>query len=185
VGSLQYWIDFDLLRHVAASRPRWSFVLIGPRGRLADVHKVEGLPNVHLLGRRPYGDLPGYLRGFDACLNPYVLDEVARHASPLKLYEYLAAGRPVVSVDMPEARRFEAVVAIGRTPDEILRRLDEAVAPVTQDPARVAARVASVAVQSWDQRFRELEAALAPHFAEPAPAVEPRGAATPRGRIGE
>jgi glycosyltransferase involved in cell wall biosynthesis len=175
VGSLQYWIDFDLLRRVATARPAWSFVLIGPRGRLADVHRVEGLPNVHLLGRRPYEELPRYLRGFDACLNPYVLDEVARHASPLKLYEYLAAGRPVVSVDMPEARRFEAVVAIGRTPDEILGCLDEAVAPPAQEPARVAGRLAAVAAHSWDDRFRELETALAPHFA---------GAATPGGRTG-
>jgi glycosyltransferase involved in cell wall biosynthesis len=184
VGSLQYWIDFDLLHHVAIARPGWSFVLLGPRGRLADVHKVEGLPNVHLFGRRPYEDLPGYLRGFDACLNPYVLDEVARHASPLKLYEYLAAGRPVVSVDMPEARRFKAAVAIGRTPDEILNCLDEAVAPAAQDPARVATRLAAVAAHSWDQRFRDLEAALAPHFAELASAGAPRGAAAPRGRTG-
>jgi glycosyltransferase involved in cell wall biosynthesis len=169
VGSLQYWIDFDLVRFLAQARPAWSFVLVGPRGRLGRVGRVEGLPNVHLLGPRPYRDLPGYLRGFDACLNPYVLDEVARHASPLKLYEYLAGGKPVVSVDMPAARRFEAVVAIGRTYGETLARLDEAVRPAARAAAAVEARIRAVEPYTWDALFRRVESILAAELGAAAP----------------
>lgn len=176
LGSIQYWIDFDLLRFLALARPAWSFVLIGPRGRLAEVEKIERLANVHLLGRKRYEELPSYLKAFDVCLNPYVVDETAKHCSPLKLYEYLASGKPVVSVDMPEARRFARVVAIGRTYAEILDRLDEAVWPAVSAPAAVAARIDAVAAHSWDHRFRELERILEPYVrpsARPAPVPAP------------
>lgn len=171
VGSVQYWIDFDLLGYLARARPTWSFVLVGPRGRLARVEGLEALPNVHLFGRRPYETLPTYLKGFDVCLNPYVADDVARHASPLKLYEYLASGRPVVSVDMPEARRFADVIRIGRSYPEVLDRLDEALAPGVEDGSRARARIATVSACTWDHRFRDLEAALERHL----PARDPAG----------
>jgi glycosyltransferase involved in cell wall biosynthesis len=174
VGTLQYWIDFDLVRFLALARPRWSFVLVGSRGRLGRVERVEGLPNVRLLGARPYRDLPGFLRGFDVCLNPYVLDDVARHASPLKLYEYLAGGKPVVSVDMPEARRFGEVVGIGRTPDEMLARLEDALAPAARSTAAVEARLRAVEPCSWDRLFGQVESILAAHLATPAPAAAGR-----------
>lgn len=161
VGTLQYWIDFDLLRFLAERRPGWQFVLVGPRGRLARVDQIEGLPNVHLLGRRPYEELPSLMKGFDACLNPYVIDGTALNCSPLKLYEYVASGRPVVSVDMPEARKFAAVIGIGRTYDEILARLDEAMQPAAVAPEAVAARMHAVSGHSWDCRFEEMEQALA------------------------
>jgi len=164
IGSLQYWIDFDLLRFLAQARPRWSFVLVGPVGRLAKVAKLRGLANVHLLGRRPYAALPSYFRAFDVCLNPYVVDDLARHCSPLKLYEYLASGKPVVSVDMPEARKFERVVGIGRTYADVLARLEEALAGPADDDRPTQARMAAVAPHSWECRFRELETALASHL---------------------
>jgi glycosyltransferase involved in cell wall biosynthesis len=174
LGSIQYWLDFDLLRSLALARPEWSFVLIGPTGRLAAVHKIALLPNVHLLGRKPYAALPSYLKAFDVCLNPYLQDETARHCSPLKLYEYLAAGKPVVSVDMPEARKFGGVVAIGRTYQEILSRLAEIVAR-PDDPRQVAARITAVAAHSWDHRFRDLERVLGPHL---DPAATPAAVST-------
>lgn len=167
IGSLQYWIDFDLFRFLAQARPRWSFVLVGPVGRLAKVAKIRNLVNVHLLGSRPYAALPSYLRGFDVCLNPYVVDELAQHCSPLKLYEYLASGKPVVSVDMPEARKFSRVVGIGRTYADVLTRLEEALAGPTEDGQPAQARLAAVAPHSWECRFRELEAALEPHLGPP------------------
>jgi glycosyltransferase involved in cell wall biosynthesis len=161
LGSVQYWIDFDLLRFLALARPNWSFVLIGPKGRLARVDRIEKLANVHLLGRKRYEELPAFVKGFDVCLNPYVRGEHARNCSPLKLYEYLASGRPVVSVDMPEATKFQGVIGIGRTDEEILLRLEEALR-LTDDDVSARARRQAVAPHSWDCRFRELEAALLP-----------------------
>jgi len=164
LGSVQYWLDFDLLRFLALARPRWSFVFVGPVGRLAQAEKIQALPNVYLLGRKPYDDLPSYLKGFDVCLNPYLTDDTALNCSPLKLYEYLASGKPVVSVDMPEARKFNGMVRIGRNYEELLRLLDETVKPVADSQESSLARIQAVEPHSWDHRFRHLEAVLAQHI---------------------
>jgi glycosyltransferase involved in cell wall biosynthesis len=160
VGTLQYWIDFDLIRFLSEKRPDWSFVLIGPRGRLARTDRIVGRPNVHVLGRRPYEVLPSYVKAFDVCLNPYVLDGTALNCSPLKLYEYLASGKPVVSVDMPEARKFGDVVLIGSTYDDVLAQLERALTPPETTAAAAARRMAAVAGHSWESRFEQMEAAL-------------------------
>ena len=161
VGTLQYWIDFDLIRYLAEQRPKWSFALIGPRGRLARTDKVEGLSNVHLLGRRPYAALPSFIRGLDVCLNPYVLDETALNCSPLKLYEYVASGRPVVSADMPEAHKFADVIGIGRSYEDVLARLEDALKPEAVTERAVQARMQAARGHSWDARLAQMEQALA------------------------
>jgi glycosyltransferase involved in cell wall biosynthesis len=157
LGTIQYWIDMDLLRFLAIARPDWSFALIGPIGRLAQIDKIQHLPNVYLLGRKPYDDLPSYLKAFDVCLNPYVLDETAANCSPLKLYEYLATGKPVVSVDMPEARKFEGFVRIGRTYSNILDHLDQVINGEAHPEDLAGCRIQAVDGQSWDDRFYQLE----------------------------
>jgi glycosyltransferase involved in cell wall biosynthesis len=165
IGSVQYWIDFDLLRFLATSRPHWSFALIGPVGRMAEVSKLADLPNVHLFGRQPYADLPSYVKAFDVCLNPYIVGEVAANCSPLKLYEYLASGKPIVSVDMPAAADFEDVVSIGRTYAEVLAQIDRALATPDPDGRLAAARMAAATPHSWTRRFSALESAIAPYLA--------------------
>jgi glycosyltransferase involved in cell wall biosynthesis len=160
LGSVMYWLDFDLLRALALARPDWSFAFVGPVGRLAAIDKIR-LPNVHLLGRKPYEDVPAYVKGFDVCLNPYLMDETAKNCSPLKLYEYLASGRPVVSTDMPEARKFQEVVGIGQTPAEILDHIEAALRPEATAPDAVARRLAIALPHSWDQRFASAERVLA------------------------
>jgi hypothetical protein len=88
-------------------RPGWSFVFAGdtfPWSRgAAPLRRLRSLPNCHLVGNLPYAELPALLKGLDVCLLPYVEDERAFYRSPLKLYEYLAAGRPVVATRHPEA----------------------------------------------------------------------------------
>lgn len=160
LGTIQYWVDFDLLRFLAIERPQWSFVLIGPKGRLARVEKIENLPNVYLLGRKRYEDLPFYLKAFNVCLNPYVVDTTAMNCSPLKLYEYLATGKPVVSVDMPEARKFDGSVRIGQDYQEILRLLEYAITQEEENQEVIAARIRAVEQHSWHSRYQQLEAAL-------------------------
>lgn len=164
IGSVQYWIDFDLMRFLATSRPGWSFVMVGPIGRLAAVSKVADLPNVHLLGRQPYAEMPSYVKAFDVCLNPYVVDDVAAHCSPLKLYEYLASGKPVVSVAMSAATDFGDAVLIGHSYADVLAQLDRALATPDPDGRFAAARMAAAAPHSWTNRFSALESAIEPYL---------------------
>ena len=151
VGSIQYWIDFDLIRYIALARLDWTIVLIGPVGRLAEVEKIKDIPNIHLLGKKDYECLPNYLKAFDVCINPFIIDEVGENVSPLKLYEYLATGKPIVSVNMPEAEKFGELVRIGHTKEDFLNKLEEA---VSEDNAELVQKRISLSLQhSWSKRF--------------------------------
>ncbi len=162
LGGVQYWVDFDLIAHAARSHPEWSFVFVGSVEPLARVDKVRGLANVYFLGRKPYADLPGYTAGFDVCVNPYVLDGVAANVDPLKLYDYLASGKPVVSVDIPAASRFAEVIYLTKTPDEFVKALEAALA----SPGDSAARQRLAADHSWEARFAHVQRILEPLLAD-------------------
>lgn len=151
VGALYAWIDLDLLAAAARAKPSWSFVLIGPTDR--DLSALGALGNVHYLGPRPRERVPAYVRSFDVGLNPFRATELARHVNPLKVYEYLAAGIPVVSTDMPEVRRLGDAVHVAATREAFVALLERA-ASERHDPARVAARRAVAAEHDWDALFR-------------------------------
>ncbi len=131
VGAVSgYKVDFGLVRHIAESRPDWSVVLIGKVGEgdpWTDPTLLEGLPNLHLLGPRSYEELPAYLRGFDAAMLPNTLNSYTRSMFPMKFFEYLAAGVPVVSVDLPAIREFSEGVTIAGSRSEFLRGLERAI----------------------------------------------------------
>ncbi|MBV9359054.1 MAG: glycosyltransferase, partial [Chloroflexi bacterium] len=110
VGGLAQWVDVGLLAEIGGARPDASVVLVGPIS--TDVGPLAGLPNVHLLGPRPYADVPRYLAAMDVALIPFVSDAVTYHADPIKAYEYLAAGVPVVATDVPALRRLRPQVRV-------------------------------------------------------------------------
>jgi len=146
-GLIERWIDLDLIRFLAESRPQWTFVMIG---RLASpAEQLQRLPNVHFLGKRPYEDLPMYGKHFDVGILPYHLNRQVIHANPLKLREYLAMGKPVVSVSTNEIEKYAEVIEIAHSPEEFLAKLDSALSrPSTQ--ADVQRRLDRVANESWD-----------------------------------
>lgn len=99
VGGLHRFIDYELLASLARARPQWSFVFVG--AQTSGVGELETLPNVHLLGQRPHSELAGYIREFDVCTVPYLNAEVTATVVPLKINEYLAMGKPIVSTELP------------------------------------------------------------------------------------
>jgi glycosyltransferase involved in cell wall biosynthesis len=152
-GLIERWIDLGLVDHLAAARPHWNFVMIGRVAVPED--QVPRRPNIHFLGKRPYDSLPAYGKKFDASIIPYHLTQQVLHANPIKLREYLAMGKPVVSVSTPEIDKFADVVDIARTREEFLARLDAALAR-PPEPAEIQRRMDRVAVTSWDARLREV-----------------------------
>jgi glycosyltransferase involved in cell wall biosynthesis len=143
------WIDVDLLVRVAKHFSGGSLVLLGKV--TTDLSRLTALPNVHLLGRKPFSTLPGYSKGFDVALNPFPISEVTLNANPLKVREYLAAGLPVVSTRIPEV----AVLGQCRMADDaagFIREIEAALA----DPGPRAARSDGMRNESWEGRVDEL-----------------------------
>ena len=157
IGSIHEWIDVPLIEWLAAQRPQWSFLLVG-HAHVA-VEGLRALPNVHLVGPQPYASLPQWAKAFDATIIPYRLNRQVANANPLKLREYLAAGKPVVSVRNPEIEKFAAWVRIADDREQFLAGLDAAV--VDNAPDAIAQRIAAVADQTWDARAEAVLAQVA------------------------
>jgi glycosyltransferase involved in cell wall biosynthesis len=170
VGHIQYWVDLKLIRYLANRRPSWNFVLIGPVHPMADRSQIHGVPNIHLLGRQPQSEVPRLLKSVDICLNVYKADDVASHASPLKLYEYLAAGKPIVSTDMPEARKFQEFVSVAGSYEQFLEKCDQMLDNLPEPETVIQKRIQIAAQHSWERRFAEVNALLERTFSvEPCP----------------
>lgn len=144
------WVDIELVYELAERHPEWSFVLVGPKIRW---HPPDQSPaNLHLLGARPYQSLPDYLRGFDVCLIPFKDNPITWGASPLKLYEYLAAGRAVVSVPFSDAKELpEGIVWWTQGVQGFESAIREAL-KTAHDPLARQQRVAAVQPHTWEAR---------------------------------
>ena len=161
VGGLSEWVDIDLLASLALAKRDWSFVLIGPVG--TDAKSIQHLPNVRLLGARPYAQVPSYLAAFDVALIPFKQDPVTYNADPIKAYEYLAAGVPIVATDLPALRRLEHVVRLADSPGSFLSQIEAALGEGRDAgrDARRQERQAEAARHSWDDRFGQFDRLLA------------------------
>ncbi|HEX9928806.1 MAG TPA: glycosyltransferase [Pyrinomonadaceae bacterium] len=152
-GLLADWVDYELLKKTAEHFRNGSLVLIGKvsvdAGRKIKI--LDNLPNVHLLGRKPYADLPAYCKGFDVALNPFEISELTLAANPLKVREYLAAGLPVVSTAIPEVEILGTCL-IGKSHEDFIRQIEIAL----EKPGVSREKSDSVKSESWEARVEEL-----------------------------
>jgi glycosyltransferase involved in cell wall biosynthesis len=153
-------IDLDLVVDAARMRPDWTFAFVGPIGPgepRTNVDVLLGEANIRLLGHRPYERLPEVLRGADAAIVPYRLEGEMRSVFPMKTYEYLAAGLPVVSTPLVTLRNVPDVVLAGG-PEEFVAALERVIAGDSPD-AR-AARSLGAQSHSWEARLDQIAGVL-------------------------
>ncbi len=159
-GVIDERLDLQLVSHVAAARPDWSLVMLGPVAKI-DEADLPRAGNIHYLGRKDYGDLPAYVSGWDVALMPFALNEATRFISPTKTPEYLAAGRPVVSTPVTDvARHYGDVdgVKIADGAVAFVQACKQALA-LSQDPSQWRSSAdARLATMSWDDTFRQMAA---------------------------
>lgn len=155
-GVLDDRLDAGLILAAADRMPDASFVLVGPARKAFP--ELERKSNVYLLGNRPVEELPSFIKGFDVCLIPYVLNDFVRNISPTKLYEYLAAGKPVVA---PEIRALEGLgdtVYVGSDRDDLVAKIKTAM--IEDSDAAVTARIELARHNTWQQRVDVISAEI-------------------------
>jgi len=160
VGTLFSFLDYDLLREVARRNTDKLLVLLGPveEGSRDAVERLVAEPNVRHLPPVPREEVARYVRCFSVCLNAFRAGRVADNVSPLKVYEYLALGKPVVSTPMAGLQREEvaAGISFASTAEEFCRRIDDSLAEAPEAAAR---RRLLAEGHSWDRLFDRLDAA--------------------------
>jgi glycosyltransferase involved in cell wall biosynthesis len=157
-GQLDPWkVDARLIREVARRRREWTVVLVGHVVHGFQLEVIADLPNVRLVGSRDYNEIPAFMQNFDVCLMPFLINEATFHGDHVKLYEYLASGKPVVSVDVPSARRFPDLVRVSRDVDEFIENVEAA---LDEKESRWQERVTVARAHSYHARVTEKIRAL-------------------------
>ena len=156
LGALDGRLDLDALELLADSDSFWQIVLIGPVKSAEVQARLGSRANVHMLGEKPRDQLPGYLKAASVALIPYVPGRLTRGIFPLKFFEYLAAGVPVVVGGLPELRRFSDTVGVANTSGDYPALVRLALAE--EGVERRLARAAMAAGNSWDDRVEAISA---------------------------
>jgi glycosyltransferase involved in cell wall biosynthesis len=163
IGLIEEWVDTDAIAFLAERKPDWNFVVIGRA--IANVSHLQK-PNIHLLGRKPYAELPPYLKRFDVGLIPFRLTELTRNVNPIKLREYFSAGLPVLSADIPEVRHYadfefgdkEGALGCGvyQNHEELLSLCEKALA--ADSPGARKRRSEAMRAETWEKKVEALGA---------------------------
>ena len=154
-------VDVELVCELARERRTWSIALVGPVGLgdpRTDVSALRAEPNIHLLGTRPHGRLPSVLRGADAAIIPYRINQLTSSMFPMKVYEYLAAGLPTVATPLPALAGVDGIETAADAP-QTAAALDRLLADDTDELRKRRSQLASG--HSWASRIDEIDRAVA------------------------
>ena len=162
LGAIAEWFDMDLVASAARRYPDWDFVLVGSTD-YGDVSKVRKLANVKLIGEVPYAEAAGWVHSFDVALIPFRLTELTRCTNPVKIYEYLAAGKPVVATALPEIELIGDVAHVASGHERFMDLLGVAMTE-SGDPALARKRTEWALGQDWTERADRLEEAIGEAF---------------------
>jgi glycosyltransferase involved in cell wall biosynthesis len=159
-GYLKKHLDWDLLEQLAGQHKNWSFVFVGPVSPHptidAALQRLRQLPNVHLLGAKTTKELAAYPQHFDVSIMPYRNTDYTRYINPLKLNEYLAAGRPVVSSRIPAVEPLQSVVSMASSPLDWSTAITEALGDDLRSESRVRERRDFAHRHDWDERVAQI-----------------------------
>ncbi|MBE0602251.1 MAG: glycosyltransferase [Deltaproteobacteria bacterium] len=153
-GYISERTDTELLRYVAEKRPEYDLVLAGPVEIPKEEFEKLLLPNVRYEGVVPYENMPGYLRNLDICLIPHHDTRFSRSMSPLKLFQYLASGRPIVSTKVAGVERWKELISLADGYDDFLSKIDETLGSDT--PEKSGKRIEAAKQETWEKRVREM-----------------------------
>jgi UDP-galactopyranose mutase len=160
-GVLDERLDTDMLKELAALRPNWQFILVGPVVKI-DAAELPQQNNIHYLGGKPYSELPSYLAGWDIAMMPFALNESTRYISPTKTPEYLAGGKPVISTPIKDViipYEENGLVHIAATPALFIAAAEAILTKAGYDEwlTNVDRFLSGI---SWDETWQNMEALI-------------------------
>lgn len=151
-------LNIDLLLGLAQSRPQWQIVLVGPEDENFKSSALHALPNVHFMGSRQPEELPGYIKGFDVCINPQRINDATRGNYPRKIDEYLAMGKPVVATSTEAMEYFKDYCGLGITWQDYVDLIQQAMEENNPEKAGRSRRYAQS--HTWANNVAAIWAAL-------------------------
>ncbi|WP_454873268.1 glycosyltransferase [Paraburkholderia xenovorans] len=158
-GAIAEWFDVELVARVAEAFPDALVLLVGADTAGVGT-KLRSFANVEMTGEVPYARLPYYLYGFDICMLPFRVMPLTLATNPVKVYEYLGAGRSVVSVDLPEMTQFGDLVRVAGTPEAFLEQIRSAIEALPDSEEETSRRKAFAAGQTWGHRVASFRSAI-------------------------
>lgn len=155
VGALYYWIDFGAFEKLAENFTAGSIVLIGPKKSEELERMIDKYENIYYLGPKPYAEIPDYIDSFDVCLNPFKVDKIGDSVNPLKLYDYLSLGKPILSSGTKEMKNFAEYIYIYNDYDELITSAFLAINEA--NPILKEKRMSFAFQNSWAKKVDEIE----------------------------
>ncbi len=172
IGIMFYKVDFELLNYVAEQRPEWSILLLGRRWLKNETDKelfdeLITKDNIHYLGEIPREELPGYLSQMDICLMPFKKIDFVKYMAPLKLLEYLAAGKPVVAVDRGGKYEFSEFIKVASTKEGFVESIAEALEEERKNGGSLTEARKEIAMQNtWERRVNQMMEIIEAHLSD-------------------
>ncbi|MCI4433275.1 MAG: methyltransferase domain-containing protein, partial [Nitrosopumilus sp.] len=155
-GALATWFDYELIKNMATIHPDWNIVLIGwDYDQSLDKSGIKELKNVHYLGIKDYSILPEYAIWFDVCILPFLLNDVTHSTSPIKLFEYMALGKPIVSTAIQEVSNYKSIL-IAENPDDFIDKVKHAL-EIRNDKQYLELVDKEAKQNTWKKRFDNLD----------------------------
>ncbi len=161
-GAIADWFDMEMVIAAARAYPDWDFVLVGSSAG-CDVNTARKCGNVRFVGEVPYADLPSYLHAFDVCVIPFKVNDLTLHTNPVKIYEYLSAGKPVVATRLPELELIEEQLHLVDSKEEFVAALKTAMEE-TKIKKLQERRAHWARQHDWSTRARQLETSVSGLF---------------------
>lgn len=147
-------LDIQLIAHIARQRPAWSIVLVGPEDDVFKASDLHRIPNVHFLGSRDSMVLPNYIKGFDICMNPQIVNDATIGNYPRKIDEYLAMGKPTIATVTEAMEYFREFTYLGSSHDDYIVLIEKALAE--NSPAKQQERRTFALSHTWENNVLEI-----------------------------
>jgi len=164
-GLISRRLDLDLIGHIATLHPEWSIALIGEindAGCLSELNKLKEMKNVYFLGNKKIDLVPHYIKVFDTCIVPYKLNEQTQNLSPLKLYDFMAMGKEIVTTDFPIARAFKDVLHVAESKETFVNCIEKSLSDKEKNLSVQRRQIA--AQNTWDDRIATLSGIIESHL---------------------